>query len=85
MMSGNIRKKKEIVKIELESRDKQEVFNIATKTNEKRLVEIIFSIEQRITSEFTHKRQFVMYFGLVLTSMINRNMQSICIGEIVPI
>jgi hypothetical protein len=38
MMSGNIRKKKEIVKIELESRDKQEVFNIATKTNEKDLL-----------------------------------------------
>jgi hypothetical protein len=46
MMSGNIkrrRRRKEIVKIELESRDKQEIFNMATKTNEKRFIEIFFS------------------------------------------
>ena len=39
MMSGIAEKKiKEIVKIELESRDKQEIFNIATKANEQHLL-----------------------------------------------
>jgi len=36
------RKKKEIVKIELESRDKQEIFNMATKTNENDLLKYFF-------------------------------------------
>jgi hypothetical protein len=66
MMSGNIRKEKnkEIVKIELESRDKQEIFNMATKTNEKELLKYFFFIiffNQKENNKQMYTRDNLLY------------------------